>query len=133
MRFAKSALPVAGMHGGFRGAADMLVFRVISGRLTAGDTVTVTYGDTTGGGRGLLMPSFSSDRMPLPLYVDFDGSGTFVSLPIQPIVVVGGRVAGVHGFAPSVVAAGEPFDLSVRAEDGSTTAPRGRFRLGKWP
>ena len=118
VRFAKSALPVAGMHGGFQGAADRLVFRVISGRLTAGDTVTVTYGDTTGGGRGLLMPSFSSDRMPLPLYVDFDGSGTFVSLPIQPIVVVGGRVAGVHGFAPSVVAAGEPFDLSVRAEDG---------------
>ncbi len=117
VRFAKSSLPVRGMHGGFRGAADMLVFRVISGRLSAGDNVTVAYGDTTGGGRGLLMPSFSSDRMPLPLYVDFDGTGTLVSLPIQPIVVIGGKVAGVHGFAPSVVATGETFEVAVRAQD----------------
>ena len=117
VRFAKSSQPVSGMHGGFRGAADVLVFRVSSGRLTAGDTITLTYGDTSGGGRGLLMPSFASDRMPLPLYVDFDGSGTLVSLPIQPIVVVGAGVAGVHGFVPSVVATGEAFEVAVRAED----------------
>lgn len=116
-RFSRSALPMSGMHGGFRSAADALVFRLTSGRLTAGDTVTITYGDTTAGGQGLLMPSFSSDRMPLPLYVDFDGSDLPVSLPIQPIVVVGGEVAGVHGFAPSVVAVGETFKLTVRAED----------------
>ncbi len=116
-RFSKSTLPFAGMHGGFRGATDTLVFRVTSGRLTDGDTVTITYGDTTGGGRGLLMPDFSSDRMPLPLYVDFDGSDLPISLPIQPIRIVGGEVAGVHGFAPSVVATGEAFTLSVRAED----------------
>ena len=116
-RFSKSTLPLAGMHGGFRGATDTLVFRVTSGRLTDGDTVTITYGDTTGGGRGLLMPDFSSDRMPLPLYVDFDGSDLPISLPIQPIRIVGGEVAGVHGFAPSVVATGEAFTLAVRAED----------------
>lgn len=117
VRFSRSTLPMSGMHGGFRGATDSLVFRVTSGRLTEGDTVTITYGDTSGGSRGLLMPNFSSDRMPLPLYVDFDGSGMPVSLPIQPIVIVGGEVAGVHGFAPSVAATGEVFTLTVRAED----------------
>ena len=117
VRFSRSTTPMSGMHGGFRGAQDTLVFRVISGHLTAGDMVTVTYGDTGGGGRGLLLPSFSSDRMPLPLYVDFDGTFEPVSLPIQPIVVIGGEVAGVHGFAPSVVAVGEPFSVAVRAED----------------
>ena len=117
VRFSRSALPMGGMHGGFRRATDTLVFRVTSGRLTEGDTVTITYGDTAGGSRGLLMPTFSSDRMPLPLYVDFDGSDLPVSLPIQPIVIVGGDVAGVHGFAPSVVATGEAFTLTVRAED----------------
>ena len=116
-RFSRSTLPLAGMHGGFRGATETLVFRVTSGRLTAGDTVTITYGDTTGGGRGLLLPDFSSDRMPLPLYVDFDGSNLPVSLPIQAIVVTGGPVAGVHGFAPSIVATGEVFAVSIRAED----------------
>lgn len=117
VRFSRSALPMGGMHGGFRRATDTLVFRVTSGRLTEGDTVTITYGDTTGGSQGLLMPTFSSDRMPLPLYVDFDGSDLPVSLPIQPIVIVGSGVAGVHGFAPSVVATGEAFTLTVRAED----------------
>ncbi len=113
--FSKSAVPIGGMHGGFRGAADMLMFRLTSGRLTAGDTVAIVYGDTAGG--GLLLPDFESDRMPLPLYLDFDGDGMLVGLPIQPIVVTGSKVAGVHGFAPSVVAAGEPFAVSVRAED----------------
>ena len=61
VRFAKSTILMRGMHGGFRGAAEVLVFRVVSGRLTAGDTVTITYGDTAGGGRGLLMPDFSSE------------------------------------------------------------------------
>ena len=115
--FSKSTLPMGGMHGGFRRAADTLMFRVTAGHLTAGDTVTITYGDTSGGGRGLLLPSFATDRLPLPLYVDFDGSGLPISLPIQPIAVMGGAVAGVDGVAPSIVAAGETFAVAVRARD----------------
>ena len=88
--FARHGARMSGMHGGFRGGIDNLMFRVVSGRLATGDTVTITYGDTSGGGAGILLPDFSSDRMPLPLYVDFDGSGLLVSLPIQPIVVIGG-------------------------------------------
>ena len=117
VRFSRSTVPLGGMHGGFRRAIDTLAFRVASGRLTQGDTVTITYGDTAGGGHGLLMPDFSSDRMPLPLYLVFDESNLLISLPIQPIRIGGSSAAGVHGFAPSVVAVGEPFELSVRAED----------------
>ena len=106
-----------GPHGGFRAPAPALVFRVASGRLDPGETVTITYGDTSGGGPGLLMTSTSSARMPLPLYVDLDASGEWRPLPLQPFVVSGTRVAGVHGFAPSIVAPGETFELSVRAED----------------
>ena len=129
VRFSRSTTPMSGMHGGFRTAAEVLVFRVTSGRLTMGDTVTVTYGDVRGGGRGLLLPSFSSDRMPLPLYVDFDGAGEPVSVPIQPIVVTGAEVAGVHGFAPSVVAVGEPFDVFVRAQDRFYNRATGRLPI----
>ena len=116
-RFVAGKAPVAGMHGGFRGAAPVLFFRLAEGRLGPGDTVTVTYGDRTGGGRGLLMPSFSSDRMPFPLYVAFEEGGHLFSLPIQPIRVTGTELAGVHGFAPSVVRPGASFDIAVRAED----------------
>ena len=106
-----------GPHGGFRAPAPALVFRVASGQLDPGETVTITYGDRSGGGAGLLMTGTSSARMPLPLYVDLDASGEWRPLPLQPFVVVGSRVAGVHGFAPSIVAPGEPFELSIRAED----------------
>ena len=124
VRFSRSSVPVGGMHGGFRRTTETLTFRVASGRLSEGDTVTITYGDTSGGGHGLLMPDFASDRMPLPLYLDLDGSNLFVSLPIQPIVIHGSTVAGVHGFAPSVVAVGERFELAVRAEDRYYNRPK---------
>ena len=115
--FAVDSHPLGGMHGGFRGALPTLLFRVDAGTLTEGDTVTITYGDTSGGSRGFRMSTISSDRMPLPLYLDFDGSKLFFTLPIQPIAVTGAQIAGVRGFAPSVVASGEEFDVSIRAQD----------------
>ena len=117
VEFTHGTFPLSGMHGGFRNARQTLVFRIASGRLSSGDIVTLTYGDTSGGSTGFLMSDVSSDRMPLPVYLDFDGSKNFMSLPIQPVVVTGTSVAGVHAFAPSVVAINEPFDISVRAED----------------
>jgi hypothetical protein len=107
----------SGPHGGFRAPQAAIVFRVTEGALDPGETVTITYGDTSGGGPGLRLPSTSSARMPLPLYVDLDGSREWRPLPIQPFVITGTTVAGVHGFAPSVVEPGETFELSVRAED----------------
>ena len=117
VRFVADGHPLGGMHGGFRSRQPTLLFRVEAGTLNEGDTATITYGDTSGGSRGLRMSTISSDRMPLPLYLDFDGSKLFFTLPIQHIIVSGAETAGVHGFAPSVVATREPFDLSVRAED----------------
>ena len=93
------------------------MFRLDAGRLDPGEKVTITYGDTSGGGSGLRMPTTSGARMPLPLYVDLDESGEWRPLPLMPFVVSGTRVAGVHGFAPSIVEPGETFELSVRAED----------------
>ena len=116
-RFEPDVYMARGPHGGFRAPEPALVFRLAAGRLDPGETVTITYGDTSGGGPGLLLTGTSSARMPLPLYVDLDASGEWRPLPILPFVVSGTRVAGVHGFAPSVVEPGEPFELSVRAED----------------
>ena len=115
--FVATSIPKRGMHGGFRQARPVLVFKVASGTLRSGDTVTITYGDTRSGSPGLTIPTFSSDRMPLPLYLAFDNEGRYHSLPIQPIQVVGAQIAGVAGFAPSVVRVGEPFEIAIRARD----------------
>lgn len=124
--FTSDSVPMLGMHGGIREPADALVFRVASGMLQTGDQVTITYGDRSQGSRGLLMPDFSSDLMPLPLYVAFTGNGRFYTLPIQPVTVTGSKTAGVHGFAPSIVAAGEPFTIAVRAQDAHGNRASGR-------
>ncbi len=115
--FVATTKPMSGMHGGFRNTRPTLVFEVASGTLQPGDVVTLTYGDTSSGNRALRMPTFSSDLMPLPLYVAFTDGGHFFSLPIQPVRVEGAMVAGVTGFAPSIVAPGETFTLSIRAKD----------------
>ena len=117
VRFMAEGYPVSGMHGGFRGAQDQLAFRVADAKLDPGDRVTITYGDASGGGPGLLMPDFNSEQMPFPIYVDLDGSDLWLSLPIQPVAVVGSTIADVTGFAPSVVTPGEQFEVSVRAAD----------------
>lgn len=115
--FTATTQPLAGMHGGFRSARETLTFRIASGTLHEGDQVTIAYGDSSKGSPGMRMPSFSSDRMPLPIYVALHRDGQFFSLPIQPIQITGNVIAGVAGFAPSVVAPGEPFEFAVRAQD----------------
>ena len=96
-RFRVEQAPVAGMHGGFRGATDRLLFRLEGARLARGDTVTVTYGDRSGGSRGFKVQSYSNDAFQLPLYVDFDGKGDRFMLPLVAYQVVGPRRGGRAG------------------------------------
>lgn len=116
-RFETDVYMASGPHGGFRAPEPALMFRIAEGRVEPGESVTITYGDTSGGGPGILMAQTSSARLPFPLYIDLDGSGEWRPQPILPFAVVGTSVAGVHGFAPSVVRPGETFEMSVRAED----------------
>ena len=116
-RFETDVYMASGPHGGFRAPEPALMFRVAEGRVEPGESVTITHGDTSGGGPGILMAQTSSARLPFPLYIDLDGSGEWRPQPILPFAVVGTTVAGVHGFAPSVVRPGESFEMSVRAED----------------
>ena len=122
--FAVDSHPLAGMHGGFRGAASSLVFRVASGTLTKGDQVTIVYGDTSAAGPGFQMPEVGTDFMVFPIYVTFDANDLFIALPIQPVSITGSSLIGVHGFAPSVVAVGQSFEIAVRARDRFFNRPK---------
>ena len=117
VEFTVDSTPLSGMHGGFRGATGALVFRVSEGTLTRGDQVSIVYGDSSHGGQGLRMPDIGTDFMVFPIYVAFDASDQYVALPIQPVSIVGSAIDGVHGFAPSIVKTGQPFEISVRARD----------------
>jgi hypothetical protein len=117
-RFANTTAPMIGMHGGFlAGALQTMVFQLEEAALTKGDTITITYGDRSGGSQGFLVQTYANDFFPLPVYVDLEGKGNFFTLPIRPYAVKGVDPHAVKGFAPSVVKVGEPFEISVRTED----------------
>ncbi len=116
-RFAKVDVPWSGMHGGFRGSADNSGFRLEGEALRPGDTVTLTFGDRSGGSPGMQMNSFSNDRMLYPLYIDLEGKGRFLTPAWPAYSIEGTQVAYVHPTAPSIVRAGERFELAVRSED----------------
>ena len=115
-RFERTDVPVVGVYGGFRGAVGFPKWIVRGAPLEPGDTVTITYGDRSGGGPGVQIGASSNDGVPLPLFVD-PGDGFDYELRAPTFSVEGGPVSGVHGFAPSIVGVGERFEVSVRSED----------------
>ncbi len=96
----------------------MPVFRVAREALAPGDTVTFTYGDRSGGSKGLRLQTVSTDNLLLPIYVDIGGKGRYVATEWPALVVSGmTEAAAAAVLAPSVVATGERFDVAVRTED----------------
>jgi hypothetical protein len=116
-RFERVHVPLSGMHGGWRVAAPMPAFRLEGAPLEPGDTVTVTYGDRSGGSRGFQTQTFATDRLLLPIYIDPTGDGTLFTLAWPGLEVIGTDIDGVRVTAPSIVTPGEPFELAVRSED----------------
>ena len=109
--------PWYGPHGGFRGSVPMMAYRLKGTSLTEGETITLVFGDTSRGSRGFRVQTFSNDACGVPIYVNLETNGYFVSLPIPTYRVVGMAPYAVHGFAPSIVRVGERFQVSVRTED----------------
>jgi hypothetical protein len=117
-------------------AGHHLAWRLTGSALENGDSIVFTLGDVAGGGPGLRMPSWTADHHVCPLRVDHDGSGEAWA-PGWPAFTIEARpeVAHLAVIAPSVLAAGETFDLTLRSEDAfgnlaSGPAPRYRVSLG---
>ena len=93
-------------------------FTLQGGPLRQGDTVTLVFGDRSGGSRGMQMQTYTVDRFHLPLYVDLEGRdyGLTPDWPSVPLVGLD-AVARIHAVAPSVVEPGEAFELAVRSDD----------------
>jgi hypothetical protein len=118
VEFESDTLQVIGMFSGALGGNfPRPYFKLTRGRLNPGDTVTVTLGDTSGGGPGTKLGTTDSSAMRYRLWVKLDENSPRFPLPELPFTSRGGPAAGVRGFAPSVVATGEHIDLTVRSED----------------
>ena len=118
-RWEESEQQILGMHGNIFNAVGMPTYILRDATLEKGDTITVTYGDTSGGSPGLELQTTAVKGALFPLYVDLEGNGNFMSPRWPEFDIVGGPPERVVVFAPSVITPGETFALKVRVEDNN--------------
>lgn len=107
---------------------------VVNGRaLQPGEQVAVTYGERSEGGLGFRSQTFQEARHYFWVDVDTAGDGNMVTLPEPPYLnIVGGTAEKLVVTLPSMVLAGEQFQIQIRAEDAwgnPATAYRGTVAI----
>ncbi len=122
VRFEIASFPFAGQYApSLRGSfADRLFFVLVEGALSEGDTVTITFGDTSQGSPGLETVQYANTALRYAVWVfnaPPEAGGVLHALP-EPAVPLSGREAvGVRGFIEPMIATGETARLTIRAED----------------
>ncbi len=106
---------------------------VVRGSMHPGDTITVTFGDTSAGGPGLRMQTFCEGAHEFRVLVDACATGQFIPIPDRPALPV--RPGPPHTWRvilPSLRQPGSDVWLGLRADDiwgNPSDQIAGRYRL----
>ncbi|MBI4277644.1 MAG: hypothetical protein HY660_04230 [Armatimonadetes bacterium] len=104
--------------GHYRPWFRSIVVQVFDGDLAEGDQVTVTIGDTSGGGLGARAQTFVESRHEFRVTVECFQSGEWAHVPGETVTsIVSGPPHRLMVLGPSQVVRGERFALTVKAED----------------
>lgn len=91
---------------------------VTSGALAAGDTISVVYGDTTGGSKGYWAAAVSAYGMPILIALDHDGDSRFENVSRTPYIEsLPGKAVYAQVHAPSTAAVGAPMTCRIAMLD----------------
>ena len=93
--------------------------------LYEGDTISVVFGDRSGGSPGLKLQTFCESGFVFKLLADVCATGHYMPVPDMPsIAIVPGPAASWKAVLPSLRRPGETFRLGIKAEDlwGNPTA-----------
>ncbi len=95
-----------------------LYIKVVHGFLEEGDTITIVFGDTSGGSPGMRMQTFCEDTYEFRVLVDPIATYTYVPVIDQPAIrIVPGAPVVWRAVTPTLAKPGAPFRLSLKAED----------------
>jgi len=104
------ALPRPRYHG--------LTVTLKNGYLCEGDTITITFGDTSGGSPGLRLQSFCESHFEFKVAVDIHATRQFIPVANSPsISIVAAEPVRWKAVAPTLRRPGEEFSLGLKAED----------------
>jgi hypothetical protein len=95
-----------------------LSIAVSGGYLSEGDTITVVFGDTSGGSPGMRMQTFVESGFEFKVLADVCAVGQFMPIPNTPsIAIVPGEPAVWRAVLSSLRRPGESFIFGLKAED----------------
>ena len=105
-------------RGGQRPRNKALTVMVTRGCLREGDTITVVFGDTTGGSPGTFVQTFCEAGFKFKVLADVCATGHYVPIQSSPsISVIPGPPAVWRAVLPTLRRPGESFQLGIKAED----------------
>lgn len=95
-----------------------LYIKVVKGFLREGDTITVTFGDTSQGSPGMRLQTFLEDTFEFHTLVDPIATFNYQPMPEQPVIkIVAGPPADYLAVLPTLRRVGETFALKMKGED----------------
>ena len=113
-------------QGNVRPWQKCVIVNVFDDGLRPGDTITITYGDTSEGSAGTRAQTFCEHTFEFRVLVDPFGTGEFERLHSSPeVAIVSGPAQRLVCIAPSYAIAGDPMAVHVKAEDEWGNPARG--------
>ena len=95
-----------------------LYVKVVRGFMKKGDTITITFGDTSQGSSGMRLQTFCEDTFEFRVLVDPIATYNYQQLPVQPMIkLIPGPVDRWVAVCPTSRNVGDAFRLSIKAED----------------
>jgi len=110
---------------------NTLVIRVGRGYLKQGETITVRFGERSGGSPGIRMQTNFEASFEFKTFVDAFATYEFAEIPHSPeIALVAGKPVRWKAIVPSLVPANETFRLAIVGEDlWGNPSDKGEMRL----
>jgi hypothetical protein len=86
--------------------------------LSPGDTITIRFGDRRHGSPGIRVQTYCESEFEFRVFADPIATYDYVALPDSPkIAIVPGPGVRWRAVLPTLMRAGEPFRLAIKAED----------------
>lgn len=90
---------------------------VVDDSLKAGDTITLTLGDTAGGSPGSRAQTYGQEAFEFRVAVDWCGTWVYTEVPSPVFPVISGPPARLVVVSPTSAVPGQPTWMGVRVED----------------
>jgi len=95
-----------------------LTVKIVDGYLCEGDTIMITFGDTSAGSPGLRLQSFCQSHFEFKVAVDIYATGQFIPVRNSPTIsIVPSKPALWKAVAATLRRPDEKFSLGIKAED----------------